>query len=220
MPGCKPEATTLMYAWSGHDTRVAQNMRVSVHAHPLKAVEPELFAPEELLDTRPGLAQDAAHPESAPASSSSQGAHKWFANWFGSHQEGHSEDGNDSPLPQPPYVRSCLDSIFLGACGMLHLRFPGVLDGLTHPSPDMLCRGSMAWVLAWVLASSQFLCRMLSAMSLACMQTLRVPTSISEQEEVQVEVTRLLVECYFDIVRANLQVSTIAMPGCTELQRI
>ena len=39
------------------------------------------------------------------------------------------------------------------------------------------------------------------------MQTLRVPTSITEQEEVQVEVTRLLVECYFDIVRANLQVS-------------
>ena len=38
------------------------------------------------------------------------------------------------------------------------------------------------------------------------MQTLRVPTSITEQEEVQVEVTRLLVECYFDIVRANLQV--------------
>lgn len=37
-------------------------------------------------------------------------------------------------------------------------------------------------------------------------QTLRVPTSITEQEEVQVEVTRLLVECYFDIVRANLQV--------------
>ena len=39
------------------------------------------------------------------------------------------------------------------------------------------------------------------------MQTLRVPTSITEQEEVQVEVTRLLVECYFDIVRANLQAS-------------
>ena len=37
------------------------------------------------------------------------------------------------------------------------------------------------------------------------MQTLRVPTGASEQEEVQVEVTRLLVECYFDIVRANLQ---------------
>lgn len=33
-----------------------------------------------------------------------------------------------------------------------------------------------------------------------------MPSSITEQEEVQVEVTRLLVECYFDIVRANLQV--------------
>lgn len=37
------------------------------------------------------------------------------------------------------------------------------------------------------------------------MQTLRVQSSTSEQEEVQVEVTRLLVECYFDIVRKNLQ---------------
>ena len=36
-------------------------------------------------------------------------------------------------------------------------------------------------------------------------QTLRVPDSSSEQEEVQVEVTQLLVECYFDIVRKNLQ---------------
>ena len=38
-----------------------------------------------------------------------------------------------------------------------------------------------------------------------CVQTLRVQSSASEQEEVQVEVTRLLVECYFDIVRKNLQ---------------
>ena len=37
------------------------------------------------------------------------------------------------------------------------------------------------------------------------MQTLRVQQGASEQEEVQVEVTRLLVECYFDIVRKNLQ---------------
>ena len=44
------------------------------------------------------------------------------------------------------------------------------------------------------------------------MQTLRVPTSITEQEEVQVEVTRLLVECYFDIVRANLQVQSPHTP--------
>ncbi len=81
-----------------------QNVRVSVHAHPLKAVEPELFAPEELLEARPGLALDTipAHPESEPAGP--HAAHKWFANWFGSHQEGHLEDGNDSPLPQPPYV--------------------------------------------------------------------------------------------------------------------
>ena len=43
------------------------------------------------------------------------------------------------------------------------------------------------------------------------LQTLRVPTSITEQEEVQVEVTRLLVECYFDIVRANLQVQQLPL---------
>ena len=37
------------------------------------------------------------------------------------------------------------------------------------------------------------------------LQTLRVPTSTTEQEEVQVEVTRVLVESYFDLVRKNLQ---------------
>jgi dynamin 1-like protein len=36
-------------------------------------------------------------------------------------------------------------------------------------------------------------------------QMLQVPGSASEQEAVQVEVTRLLVESYFDIVRKNLQ---------------
>jgi hypothetical protein len=33
-----------------------------------------------------------------------------------------------------------------------------------------------------------------------------VPHSVSDQEGVQVEVTRLLVASYFDIVRKNLQV--------------
>lgn len=40
---------------------------------------------------------------------------------------------------------------------------------------------------------------------LSVSQTLRVQSSSSEQEDVQVEVTRLLVDCYFDIVRKNLQ---------------
>lgn len=35
--------------------------------------------------------------------------------------------------------------------------------------------------------------------------TLKVPKSVTDQEEVQVEVTRLLVDSYFDIVRRNLQ---------------
>lgn len=38
------------------------------------------------------------------------------------------------------------------------------------------------------------------------LQTLRVPRVVSDQEGVQVEVTRLLVSSYFDIVRKNLQV--------------
>jgi hypothetical protein len=40
----------------------------------------------------------------------------------------------------------------------------------------------------------------------ALLQTLRVPKAVSDQEGVQVEVTRLLVASYFDIVRKNLQV--------------
>ena len=40
-------------------------------------------------------------------------------------------------------------------------------------------------------------------------QTLRVPKVVSDQEGVQVEVTRLLVSSYFDIVRKNLQVSMV-----------
>ena len=38
------------------------------------------------------------------------------------------------------------------------------------------------------------------------LQTLRVPKLVNDQEGVQVEVTRLLVQSYFDIVRKNLQV--------------
>lgn len=77
-------------------------MRVSVHAHP---VEPELFAPEDLLEARAGggpslLALEG--PEPSPAAG--QTAHKWFSNWFGSNHEGPSENGHDSPLPQPPFV--------------------------------------------------------------------------------------------------------------------
>lgn len=84
---------------------LVQNMRVSVHAHPLKAVEPELFAPEDLLEARAGagpslLALEA--PEPSPGAG--HAAHKWFSNWFGSNHEGPSENGNDSPLPQPPFV--------------------------------------------------------------------------------------------------------------------
>ena len=38
-----------------------------------------------------------------------------------------------------------------------------------------------------------------------CAQTIRVPAGTSEQEEVQVAVTRVLVESYYALVRASLQ---------------
>jgi hypothetical protein len=40
-----------------------------------------------------------------------------------------------------------------------------------------------------------------------------VPHSVSDQEGVQVEVTRLLVASYFDIVRKNLQVGPQGVGG-------
>ncbi|CAK0784287.1 hypothetical protein CVIRNUC_007491 [Coccomyxa viridis] len=126
--------------------RRGKGLRASVQAHPLKAsaVEPELFAPEELLEPKQDrLLEPSPRAESDPGmangpSSSGQAGHKWFANWFGKDHESSHDISAESPLRQPPF-------------------------------------------------------------------TLRVPTSITEQEEIQVEVTRLLVECYFDIVRANLQ---------------
>jgi hypothetical protein len=48
-----------------------------------------------------------------------------------------------------------------------------------------------------------------SSQRVICLQTLRVPEDVSEQESVQVEVTRLLIESYFDIVRKNLQVGCL-----------
>ena len=166
-----------------------QNMRVSVHAHPLKAVEPELFAPEDLLEARAGggpslLALEA--PEPSPASG--QTGHKWFSNWFGSHHEGPSENGTDSPLPQPPFVSLPL----LHSCWLTQGEIATDAEAAgARLTPSALVEFNIQM---WLTAE-------------VAVQTLRVPTSITEQEEVQVEVTRLLVECYFDIVRANLQVS-------------
>ena len=57
-----------------------------------------------------------------------------------------------------------------------------------------------------VSAVQQDPCRCLVVMTLGTVvQILRVPGGVSEQEEVQVQVTRLLVESYFDVVRKNLQ---------------
>ena len=95
-----------------------QAARQSVHAHPLHVVEPELFAPEDLLEARPAalLCDGGPAAASATAGPSSQqqqqqqaaGAHRWFANWFGAPggSEGPEMDGGESPLREPPFVRS------------------------------------------------------------------------------------------------------------------
>ena len=56
-------------------------------------------------------------------------------------------------------------------------------------------------------ASSFFHAHVAANVTNVCLaaQTLRVRDSVSEQESVQVAVTRLLVESYYDIVRASLQ---------------
>ena len=94
----------------------AQGLRASVQAHPLKAsaVEPELFAPEELLEPRPdrhSLLEQSSRAESDPgvpdgASSSGQAGHKWFANWFGKDHDASHDMSAESPLRQPPFVSS------------------------------------------------------------------------------------------------------------------
>ena len=94
-------------------------MRASVHAHPLKAsaAEPELFAPEELLEPKQDRhsafenSPQSSHPDSDPGtfsmngpSSSGQAGHKWFANWFGKDHEATHDSSMESPLRQPPFV--------------------------------------------------------------------------------------------------------------------
>ena len=89
-----------------------QGLRASVQAHPLKAsaVEPELFAPEELLEPKQDrLLEPSPRAESDPGmangpSSSGQAGHKWFANWFGKDHESSHDISAESPLRQPPFV--------------------------------------------------------------------------------------------------------------------
>ena len=118
-----------------------QGVRASVHAHPLKAVEPELFAPEDLLEERPagggllslteggepscaaapGGDRGAANGGAPPGAQHQQGPHKWFAQWFGGAHGGEAppdDDGSEaSPLRQPPFVRRTPPSpTAIGAC--------------------------------------------------------------------------------------------------------
>ena len=90
-----------------------QGVRASVHAHPLKAsaVEPELFAPEELLEPKHSALEHSSHAESDPGTSSMNGpsssghaGHKWFANWFGKDHDTSHDGSIESPLRQPPFV--------------------------------------------------------------------------------------------------------------------
>ena len=83
-----------------------------MQAHPLKAsaVEPELFAPEELLEPKQDrLLEPSPRAESDPGmangpSSSGQAGHKWFANWFGKDHDSSHDISAESPLRQPPFV--------------------------------------------------------------------------------------------------------------------
>ena len=96
-----------------------------MHAHPLRgAVEPELFAPEDLLEGGPpagGLLSltEAGEPTplangGAPGGAQHQqqgGPHKWFSQWFGAGGGGgggppDGDGGDASPLRQPPFVRA------------------------------------------------------------------------------------------------------------------
>lgn len=81
-------------------------------------VEPELFAPEELLEPR---LDHVSHAESDPGSSgtngptsSGQAGHKWFANWFGKDHDVVSGVGVESPLRQPPFVSFLSATLLLG----------------------------------------------------------------------------------------------------------
>lgn len=101
----------------GPRTAGPQAARQSVHAHPLHVVEPELFAPEDLLEARPAAllcdggpaaASATAGPSSQQQQQQAAGAHRWFANWFGAPggSEGPEIDSGESPLREPPFVRS------------------------------------------------------------------------------------------------------------------
>ena len=103
--------------------RCRQNLRVSVHAHPLKGVEPELFAPEELLEARGGggganPALGAISGATSPAAAEAHGAHasaaavtgsggaggaSWFSHWFSGNLRESAHSG--AALAQPPHVR-------------------------------------------------------------------------------------------------------------------
>jgi len=98
-----------------------------VRAHPLKGVEPELFAPEDLLEARGagvGAAgssgarsgatspRDAPEPHAAAAAAAtggggggggSVGGSSWFSHWFGGNLRESAHSG--AALAQPPNVR-------------------------------------------------------------------------------------------------------------------
>lgn len=101
-----------------------------MHAHPLKGVEPELFAPEELLEARGGgggagppagaksgatspVAADAhgAHASAAAVTGTGGGAGgaSWFSHWFSGNLRESAHSG--AALAQPPHVRpGCLSN--------------------------------------------------------------------------------------------------------------
>ncbi len=93
-----------------------------MRAHPLKGVEPELFAPEELLEARGGALpgggtgsvmsgatspvgseQHAAAAAATGGGGGGVGGSSWFGHWFSGNLRESAHNG--AALAQPPHVR-------------------------------------------------------------------------------------------------------------------
>lgn len=192
-------------------------------------MEPALYAPEDLLGSDSREQHHARVPQ-VEEQTDLQSSNGWFSHWFrpSDARSASAADALDaSSLSKPPFV-SYLPLLrraavcvsrgsraaaarsktrgglprplrvtqrvgFLPLGGREQPRMFGMQDCCTRPPNPAI---PVPW-------SG---CRVGGSLSHpAGVQTLRVQTNSSEQEEVQVEVTRLLVECYFDIARKNLQ---------------
>ena len=116
------------------------------------------------------------------------GTTTWFSSLFTMKSEHKDAGAGPGNLHSPPMVGlrwrwSTLTVADTGICSCISLcRFP-----------PCLASRHRTWGSCW------------EHLTCAGVQTIRVPPGVSEQEEVQVQVTRVLVESYFSLVRASLQ---------------